>query len=402
MPNGLRVVDVTEFYSARGGVRAHLDLKGQLSCQLGHHHLVLAPGPSEPGMAVAKHEGDDSAPKGSGSRRVIRLGGPALPYDRNYHLLIRLDHLRRTLKREDPDVIETNSPYVAAWAVHNLPRDFVGLKTFWWHSDFIDTWLELPNAPRVVSLAASSVRDVLWRWVRTFTSDCAAVFTASAGQAEKLRGHGVRKVVHLPFGVDKQIFRPEARSENERATRVAGRVRATTVVIGVGRLSAEKRWDVAIDAFMKFRRQREGVMLIYGDGPERSRLETRAARCADVHFMGFERDKTKLAMAMASADVMFHACPHETFGLGVAQAIACGTPVIVPDRGGAAELVSGVHGDRYRSLDVDDGARCLRCSRSATRVGTRTIDALQTSNIPTNPMVPNCVKPRNRVTVSEP
>ena len=41
----MKVLDVTEFYSERGGgVRSHLTLKSHVLCQLGHEHVVVAPG----------------------------------------------------------------------------------------------------------------------------------------------------------------------------------------------------------------------------------------------------------------------------------------------------------------------------------------------------------------------
>ena len=41
----MKVLDVTEFYSERGGgVRSHMALKSHVLCQLGHEHVVVAPG----------------------------------------------------------------------------------------------------------------------------------------------------------------------------------------------------------------------------------------------------------------------------------------------------------------------------------------------------------------------
>jgi alpha-1,6-mannosyltransferase len=48
-----------------------------------------------------------------------------------------------------------------------------------------------------------------------------------------------------------------------------------------------------------------------------------------------------------------HGCPFETFGLGVAEAVAAGCPIVVPDEGGAAELAFGESGVRYEARDVE-------------------------------------------------
>ena len=48
---------------------------------------------------------------------------------------------------------------------------------------------------------------------------------------------------------------------------------------------------------------------------------------------------------LAAADVALSVCPGETFGLAVLEALACGTPVVTADRGGARELVDATSGD---------------------------------------------------------
>src|SRR5208283_726128 len=105
----LRILDITEFYSERGGgVRSHLTTRGHVLCQLGHDHAVIAPGPrDELGAPDAS-----IAPAGSKSprARVLRVAGPALPYDRTYHLLGGFDKIRTMVRAECPDVFEAHSP----------------------------------------------------------------------------------------------------------------------------------------------------------------------------------------------------------------------------------------------------------------------------------------------------
>jgi alpha-1,6-mannosyltransferase len=81
--------------------------------------------------------------------------------------------------------------------------------------------------------------------------------------------------------------------------------------------------------------------------------------------MGFERDPRRLASALASADFFVHACPFETFGLGVAQAIASGLPLVVPNEGGASEQVDETFAERFRSKDGQ------ACAEAMHRLWTR-------------------------------
>src|SRR5215510_8729260 len=83
----VKILDVTEFYSERGGgVRSHLSLKGHVLCQLGHEHVVIAPGSHDVDEQLAR-EGSQSSPRlarSGGGARVIRIAGPASPYDPTY------------------------------------------------------------------------------------------------------------------------------------------------------------------------------------------------------------------------------------------------------------------------------------------------------------------------------
>jgi alpha-1,6-mannosyltransferase len=74
---------------------------------------------------------------------------------------------------------------------------------------------------------------------------------------------------------------------------------------------------------------------------------------------GFERDRGRLAAAVASADALVHGCPHETFGLGVAEALATGLPVVVPDAGGAAEVADAACSEVYATGDARACARAV-------------------------------------------
>ena len=128
---------------------------------------------------------------------------------------------------------------------------------------------------------------------------------------------------------------------------LSGERRAATLLVAAGRLSYEKRFDVVIDAFRRLRSGSKAVLLLLGDGPERRRLQARAAG-STYAFSGFERDRRRLAAILASSDVFLHGCPYETFGLTVAEARSCGLPVVVPDRGAAVEGIDLACGEVYR------------------------------------------------------
>ncbi|WP_394839539.1 glycosyltransferase [Pendulispora rubella] len=358
----MKVVDVTEFYSIRGGgVRSHLSEKGHISCQLGHDHWVVAPGEKTTLQVVEKDE------NATGQSRLQYVGGPALPYDPTYHLLWRVDAVHRLVRQERPDVLEIHSPYVAAGSSLSLPRKYFGIRTFVWHADFIDTYLRGALTRRLSPSTVDVVVEPLWAWVRTIANGCDATFAASRWQAEKLTAHGVRGVTYLPFGVDKGRFTPGARNEAVKAEILGPRAGAGgPLLVAIGRFAVEKRWDVVLDAFTALReeRRRKGLpaatLAVFGDGPERAAMQAQVAGHDDVLFFGFVKDRNRLASVLASADLLIHGCPYETFGLGIAEAVSCGLPIVVPDEGGAAEQALPGASEIY---PTGDATACMQATQ---------------------------------------
>jgi len=281
--------------------------------------------------------------------------------------LLNTSKIRDLVARERPDVLEIHSPYMAAVGALRASAKTYGVRTFQWHSDFIDTYggvLE-DKLPFLPSPFVRTVTEPLWSLVRSIARRCDATLVASAWQVGKLSAHGVPNVVHRPFGIERDVFRPDARSVEGRRALLAladrdPRSTTTAIVVGVGRFAIEKRWDLVIDAFCAVRaRGRDAVLVLFGDGPERERMKARAASAeggafaADIVFPGFSKDRAGLAASLASADVLVHGCPFETFGLSIAEAMSCGLPAVVPDDGGAAEMHDPASGERYAAGDTD-------------------------------------------------
>lgn len=280
------------------------------------------------------------------------VGGPQMPYDPSYHLLYRAEPVARAVRELRPDVFEVHSPYAAALIADRIPRGDYGIRTFLWHSDFIDTYerVLLGRFPSSVRKAATAP---LWAWARHIAKRSEAVFVATKHLQSSLSAHGLGNLVLLPFGVDKETFRPSP----ERAMEMASGT-APKRLVTIGRLAIEKRVDVVLDAFRRMARTRKDLELwVVGDGPERKRLEASAKDLPQVRFVGFEKDRKKLAATLRESVALLHACPYETFGLGVAEALACGVPAVLPDEGGASEWGASHSRLLHRSLDAEDLAR---------------------------------------------
>jgi glycosyltransferase involved in cell wall biosynthesis len=115
-------------------------------------------------------------------------------------------------------------------------------------------------------------------------------------------------------------------------------------IVVVSRLVPHKRVDLVIDAF----RGLDASLVVVGRGSWLDRLRESAP--LNVRFAGFVTDEELRELYRASSALV---CPYdEEFGIAMAEAQACGVPVIAPRAGGAVEIVrDGVTGLLLDSSD---------------------------------------------------
>ena len=153
----------------------------------------------------------------------------------------------------------------------------------------------------------------------------------SRAVAERIRRYYRRDstVVHPP--VDTARFRPAERGD---------------FWAFVGRLSAYKRADIAVEVF-----DRIGMRLIVvGDGRERRALERRARE--NVTFAGRIDDASLRDVLAAARGLIFPA--EDDFGIACVEALASGAAVVALASGGAPDIVrDGVDGVLVEEQTVD-------------------------------------------------
>jgi glycosyltransferase involved in cell wall biosynthesis len=133
------------------------------------------------------------------------------------------------------------------------------------------------------------------------------------------------------------------------------------VVVSVSRLSREKSHDVLIRAVAEAGDERL-LLAFVGDGPERADLEALAREVsARVVFAG-ERPWEQIVEAYVAGDVFALVSERETWAVVVNEAAACGLPLVLSDRVGAAHdlLHDGENGFLVAAGDVAAVARALR------------------------------------------
>lgn len=144
--------------------------------------------------------------------------------------------------------------------------------------------------------------------------------------ADKIKKYYGReaKVIYPP--VDLNVFYPNPAPKYK--------ILNTKYFLAIGRLMHYKRFDLIVDAFNKLNLP----LRIVGDGPELENLKKRASG-NNIKFFPFTSDINELRKIYNGARALIF--PQvEDFGLVAAEAVACGTPVIAYNAGGAKEIVN--------------------------------------------------------------
>ena len=135
-------------------------------------------------------------------------------------------------------------------------------------------------------------------------------------------------------GVDAARFGGVTRGEAKAALGIAG-----PIVVSLGALVARKGHDIVIDAVAALP---DATLLIVGEGPERAKLEAQAAArglSERVRLLGAVRH-AELGRLLPAADVMALASASEGLANAWVEALACGVPIVIPDIGGAREVLT--------------------------------------------------------------
>lgn len=244
-----------------------------------------------------------------------------------YRMIVEPWRAMRVLERFAPTSVESSDKWTLAGVGRWARRRGIGSVLFSHErlEDMAADWTgRLPGVQTFVhALNHKLARDFDQIVV---TSDYAA--GEFEGITERLR--------KVPLGVDLVTFNPGAGSP-------AGQ--GSVQLCYVGRMSHEKHPQLAVAAAVELhRRGVDFVLNMYGTGPDAEKLRAQAGD-APVVFHGFVAGRDEVARRFASSDISLSVCPTETFGLAVLEALACGTPVVTADRGGARELVTEECGD---------------------------------------------------------
>ena len=171
-----------------------------------------------------------------------------------------------------------------------------------------------PKAERVVGVSSAVAADLAAHF-RLPASRVGHIYNPVVGSALKRKAE---EVCHHPWLTDKTI----------------------PTLISVARLSPEKDFDTLLEAFSLLRRTTPVRLLVLGDGPDRGRLERRAAELkveADVDWMGMTPNPLPL---VREADALVLSTFYEGLPTVLIEALYVGTtPVATDAPGGIREIL---------------------------------------------------------------
>lgn len=202
--------------------------------------------------------------------------------------------------------------------------------------------------PRAALVLTRHVLFPLSRAHRVALANVSRVIAVSEAVARSLRARGVfadEKIRVVPNAVDVEVFARARRVFEESAHAKNKAVRPFRVGI-VGEISEVKGQEDFVRAAAIVAEKFDGAVefVIAGDdlsrtGERRARLERLIAELGlteRVRLTGWLED---VASAVATFDVFVSASRSEAFGMALAEALACGVPVVATATEGAREII---------------------------------------------------------------
>lgn len=304
------------------GLAAHPDVTLRLVAPIGVPPWPLSTHPRYRGFGHVPLAEDW---KGLATHRPRFMATPAIGGRLHVPMLVRaLAPVLTAIRRDFPfDVINAEFFFPDGPAAIALGRHFgvpVSIKA---RGADIHHWGQGPTA--------KSVRDAA----------CAAdgLLAVSAAMREDMAAIGMprdRIAVHRT-GVDLDRFAPDDRHQAKAALGIKG-----PLVVSVGALIDRKGHGIVIRAMADL----PGVsLLIAGEGPARPALVADIARLGlgdRVRLLG-STPHADLPALLAAADVMALASSSEGLANAWVEALACGTPIVITNAGGAGEVVTDPH-----------------------------------------------------------
>jgi glycosyltransferase involved in cell wall biosynthesis len=279
---------------------------------------------------------------------IPRLAGPA---GRAYEAAVERSYRRSIQEVGRPDVIHAHIAFPGGLAAakvgerHGIPVVLTEHASFSW-------LLESPPAKEAT------------RWTLRHVSRVIAI--SSSLRDEILRFSPGCRVDVVGNVIDTEFFAPDDGARAEPLVSLERPLRMLTI----GLNAPDKGVDILLDAMRLLADGDVNVeLVIAGDGPSRADLEDRCRRLGiedRCRFVGL-LSRTDILKWLHWCDLYVSASRHETFGVAIAEALACARPVVVTRSGGPDSFVEPEFGIVVEPGGPEALAAAIREIASGTR-----------------------------------
>lgn len=116
-----------------------------------------------------------------------------------------------------------------------------------------------------------------------------------------------------------------------------------TIVLFVGKLSADKHADLLIRIIHEIGDDPNLEFWFIGAGELKEEVEKLASRMKNVKYIGYIKDKAKLREYYSIVNITFGYADKTYLARPAIESLACGTPIIIPDKPAVLERMTNGH-----------------------------------------------------------
>ncbi len=276
------------------------------------------------------------------------IGVPAMPLPLYPELKLALPRpaVSEALEQFEPDLVHVVNPAVLGLGGIWLAKTN-GIPLIASYHTHLPKYLE--------HYGMGMLEPLLWEMLKAAHNQAQLNLCTSTAMVNELQEKGIQHTALWQRGVDTEAFKPELRNDSMRKKLLGKYDDQGSLLIYVGRLSAEKqieRIKPVLEALPETR------LALVGDGPYRLSLEKIFENTATT-FVGYLSGE-ELASAYACGDAFLFPSSTETLGLVLLEAMAAGCPVVGANKGGIPDIISdGKNGCLYDPDGIDGGAKSL-------------------------------------------
>jgi alpha-1,6-mannosyltransferase len=316
-------LDINTFYSPKaGGIRTYHRAKlDYFKKHQEHRYILVCPGPCR----------KSTKPAPNISIEEIH-GVPVTKDPEGYRIMLNYFPALSLIRKIKPDIVEAGDPWLTWMFSLFSPFPSSVKKAFFYHSDPVDTylipWSEKPGIFRPVKKVLVKIYEKLFFLLhrRFFTT----IVTSEVMQ-RKLVQKKVPRIACLPLGINRVFIKQGEMRKADLSQ--AGQVK----LLYAGRLDPDKGIELLISILPQLLENENISLAVAGRGKYASFF--REFPGPRFSYLGFTDSYEQLAQIYLEHDIFLATGEHETFGLGVLEAMACGLVVVGPDQGGSAEVL---------------------------------------------------------------